>query len=344
MTRALGSLLDRCRRRTVRATSTVTPTQRSGDARQRARAVAAAIDRAMDLGLWEHANRLAQAGARLAPDSARLTERLARLLLAQDDAETALRLIEGCPGQPDSMRLMRAACLVQLGRKDEAHADLLCWSRKSTAPLDARLMLALLEWEAGDEHAAVLALLRNLRHLEDPRTIELLLLIAVARERDAQIREWADRLERCTAFGTRPAHLDLLLYSIAVPPSFVSAEASPEQITTLGMEIISLEHTLPSLVLAAEIEPQPDAARLIYGALECVHEDLQNPARAFECLARLALRLGDRGAAREWTTRGLDANPMSAPLRLLADRLEDRTPDVLAVIGREEPLTREHAA
>jgi hypothetical protein len=65
--------------------------------RRLARRLADAIDRAMALGLWEHADRLARTAASLAPGYARLAEPLARLRLAQGDPETAIRVIDcGC--------------------------------------------------------------------------------------------------------------------------------------------------------------------------------------------------------------------------------------------------------
>ena len=163
----IASLLARFRR-TDRPTDRSAPAAASpAEKALTARALADAIDRAMDMGLWEHAERIARSALRLAPASARLSEQLARLRLAQGRPETALTIIDSPWAQGEmyaSLRLLRAVCLVQVGRKQSAHSDLLRWSKKSTAPLDARLMLALLEWEAGDDHAATLSLLRNLKH------------------------------------------------------------------------------------------------------------------------------------------------------------------------------------
>jgi hypothetical protein len=341
----IGSLLGwRRRRDTPTAAVAVQPGPQTEDLRQRARALADAIDEAMEQGHWSRAERLARSAPRLARHSARLTERLARLRLAQGDPETALNLIDGAPRKLDSTRLMRAACLIQLGRKDEAHADLLCWSRRSTAPLDARLLLALLEWEAGDHHAAGMVLQRNLRHLEDPRTVELKLLLAVARHRDDQAQEWADRLCRCTFLGSRATHRDLMLYSLGIPPQQAQQERTKEQIEALAIELVSHEHLLPSLIAALEIERHTQSARFVYDGLIEGLDELSDRTQGFAFLARLALLCEDRAAARDWTTRGLDENPMSASLRLLLDRLDERAPDVLATIGNEAPSTQEHAA
>ena len=61
-----------------------------------ARRLGEAIDRAMDLGLWEHADRVAATALRLAPSHPSLTERLARLRLAQGRCDLALASIDGC--------------------------------------------------------------------------------------------------------------------------------------------------------------------------------------------------------------------------------------------------------
>jgi len=96
MPRVLRPILARFRR------AAATPPRRAADRpdvrddRGKARALADAIDRAMQMGLWEHAGRLARTAARLAPQSSRLSERLARLRLACNDPETALAIIDGC--------------------------------------------------------------------------------------------------------------------------------------------------------------------------------------------------------------------------------------------------------
>src|SRR4029453_17641159 len=147
------------------------------DEREVARRLADTIERAMDLGLWEHAQRVAESAAQLAHRFPHLADRLARLRLAQRDPQSALNIIDSCAVRPASLRLLRAACLLQLGQRIEAQLDLQEWSRRASAPLQARYMLALLEWHAGDAHAAMEALRRNLRQIEDPRTLTALLLI-----------------------------------------------------------------------------------------------------------------------------------------------------------------------
>jgi hypothetical protein len=345
MGRAFGSLLGRRRRGgSAVDASSGDPPPTADELRQRARALADAIDQAMASDRWAQAERLARSAPRLVRYSSRLTEQLARLRLAQGEAETALHLVDGAARQPDSMRLLRATCLVQLGRKHEAHADLLCWSRKSTAPLDARLLLAMLEWEAGDEDAAVTALLRNLRQIEDPRTIELLLLVAAARRREDQAHACAERVQQCTSLGPRPPHLDLLVRSLGIRTHDVPHEPTEEQIFTLAMELVSHEHVLPSLVTALEIERHEQHARLLHAALERILDELSDRTRGFECLARTAFVTDDRATAKDWTKRGLEENPLSAALHRLDEQLDPSASGVLAVIGRGPVRKQELAA
>lgn len=321
----IASLLARFRR-TDRPTDRSAPAAASpAEKALTARALADAIDRAMDMGLWEHAERIARSALRLAPTSARLSEQLARLRLAQGRPETALTIIDSPWAQGEmyaSLRLLRAVCLVQVGRKQSAHSDLLRWSKKSTAPLDARLMLALLEWEAGDDHAATLSLLRNLKHLEDDRTLELLLLIATRQERPEQAQVWARRLRECSAYGAGSSYLHLLCDSLMLPQRRSQDEPSPEQVDMLAMELIAAEQVIPALLAAQQLRPQPDVANLLYKAIEQALDDLADQLRAFEALARLALILEDREAARQWIEQALHRNPMSASLAMLKAEAE----------------------
>jgi len=322
MARVLAPILAR-----LRGSTSAPSRARSHDAdetnrRARAKALADAIDRAMHMGLWGQAERIARSASRIGPTSSRLTERLARLRLAQDDAEVALAIIDGCAEMTASLRMLRAACLMQLGRKQEAHADLLRWSKKSASPIDARLMLALLEWEAGDDCAATLTLMRNLKHLEDPRTLELLLLIAVAQDRRDRARFWARRLQEVSVFGIGSPYLNLLCCSLQVPPGRDAAEPTDAQVTMLAMELISAEQVIPSLVEAQRHHPSRGAATLLYRAIKHALDDLTDQARAAEALAKLALLLEEPAAAEHWARKGLERNPMSATLTMLLQHLK----------------------
>ncbi|UCD74843.1 MAG: hypothetical protein JSV91_13780 [Phycisphaerales bacterium] len=327
---------------------------RAAKDRTAARSMADAIDRAMELGLWEHADRLASCAARLAADHPRLTDRLARLRLAQGNAELALSLIEGCRQQPAAMRLLKAACLIMLGRKEEAHADLHRWSRRATAPLDARLMLALLEWEAGDHHAAIRAVARNLKHLEDPRSLQLLLLLALHDSRAEQAEKWAQRLRTCAAASPDVPNLDLLYRSLDLSPACHEVGPTDEQVNTLAMELVMAEPVIPALVEAQRRQPRRSSARLLCRALEAALPELTDQGAAFEALMSLAVLLDNHEAARGWAEMALELSPMSASVARFLQELPSPPPQaeagrrqVLATIGRapaEPPEIREKAA
>ncbi len=293
----------------------------AGQARRVARRLAAAIEKAGDAAA---AGRYAERGARFAAKSARLTECLARLHLSGGDPETALRTIDGCRSRPASLRLLRAACLLLLGQRAEAHLDLLHWSARATAPLDARVLLALLEWQRGHHDDAIRSLQRNLRHLDDPRTLAALVLVCAHRGRSGQVAFWASRLrEAARVGGTHGApDVEILLQSLGLPGR--AGEASPvrQEIDSLAMELLTAEPAIPALVEAQRLRPDPATIALLRQALERTHGDLADQSAGAEALSRLALLEGDRDATARWARRGLDLNPMSASLTRLANELD----------------------
>jgi hypothetical protein len=321
----LAPLLARFRREASapQQSATMSP----AETRLAARSLADGIERAMDLGLWEHADRIARSAMRLAPGSSRLSERLARLRLAQGAPEAALGVIEACHETTASLRLLRAVCRIDLGHPQPAHSDLLSWSKRSSAPLDARVILALLEWNLGDEHAATNALLRNLRHLEDPRSLELLVLLATKQGRRGQSAAWAARLRECARFGRGSAFTEVLLCSLGLPPDPSRAAPSEAHVEQLALELVTAEQVIPPLVEAQRRRFDADVADLLYRAILRARGELVDHVQALDALARLALLLDDRAAAERWLREGLELNPMSASLRMLERELEETAAD-----------------
>jgi hypothetical protein len=275
----------------------------------------------MAMGLWDHAERLARIAAPLAPGCARLAEPLARLRLAQGDPETALRVIEGCRTLPASMRLLRAICNLFLGAWSEAELDLRRWSARASAPLDARLLLGLLEWRRNDDATGTLK--RNLRHLEDPRTLQALVLVCAHRGQREQVKVWARRLRtRCAGEGAgATASIDLMLRSLGMDGVRPDVEPTPEQVNALAMELITYEPAIATLTEAQCRRTDVPTVRLLHRAIEQALPDLRDPAAAHHALARLAILEGDREAALRFARRGLDENPMSAALSLVLHEL-----------------------
>ena len=316
--------------------------------RRLARRLADAIDRAVALGLWDHADRLAKTAARLAAGYPRLAEPLARLRLAQGDPETALRIIDTCRTPPASLRLLRATCLLFLGSRTEANLDLYRWSGRASAPLDARLLLGLMERD-GDDSTAIRALLRNLRHLKDLRTLQALMLISTKRHRAEQAASWAGKLRAGCPAGTDHETLvtDVMLESLGMPGLRADAEPTADQVNALAMELITFEPAIPTLAEAQQRRPHLPTARLLWAAIELALPDLSDDATAFHVLARLSVVLGDLEAARGYAERGLAANPMSAQLALLVEELTQPTPPepagVVAVDDSDETSERSPA-
>jgi len=315
----------------------------AGDRSQRrlGRRLADAIDRAVALGQWDHADSLAKTAAPLAAGRARLAEPLARLRLAQGDPETALRIIDTCRTLPASLRLLRATCLLFLGSRTEANLDLYRWSGRASAPLDARLLLGLMERDS-DDSTAIRALLRNLRHLEDLRTLQALMLISTKRQRAEQAETWAARLHAGCPAGTdhETRITNLMLESLGMPGLRADAEPTPDQVNALAMELITFEPAIPTLAEAQKPRPHLPTVRLRTAAIEQALPDLSDDATAFHVLAMLSVVLGNPDAARRFAERGLAANPMSAQLALLVEELTQPTPpgpaDVGAAVGRDE--------
>ncbi len=302
-----------------------------------ARRLGDAIDQAAMAGRREESDRLAAEAAPLAARSARLTAVLARLRLAQGDPETALRLIEACRRRSASLRLLRAACQVLLGQHTEASLDLLRWSRQSSAPLEARLMLALMERDR-DGATSLEALQRNLHHMEDARTIEALLLLSVLRRRPQQTETWAARLAEGAASSAEAPVARILLESLGMAGSVVAQGHTADEVAALAMEVIAMERAIPVLTEAQRRRPHAPTIRLLRRAIELGLPDLSDQAAALHSLARLSLLLGERREAREYAERGLAANPMSAALAILAMQLAESAP------APAEPAALEQAA
>ncbi|MHC5115010.1 MAG: hypothetical protein ACYTGP_11355 [Planctomycetota bacterium] len=329
---------------------------RTVDHRATGDGLAEALDRAMELGLWEHAARIAKTATRLAETCPAVAERLVRLRLVEGRPDAALGLANRCREHSDELRLLKAVAHVHLGLRDHAHSDLLRWTRTSGAPSAARRMLALLDWESGDRHAATLALLRDLKRRDETRTLELLLLLATTQRRREQAATWAGRLRRVNARGADTPWGPLLRCSLQIDDEH-RATVAPDEVTSLADELLDAETVIPSLVEAQRRRTQPAVAELLYRAIERALPALRQPTTAIEALARLAHVRGDAAAARAWMQRARTRNPMSvtlaaierdidaplAPAASTPDRDHDR-PDVLARIGRDDRHEQEKAA
>lgn len=303
------------------------------DEREIARGLAASLDRAMQLGLWEHADRLAAGVGRLAERHPALAERLARLRLKQDNTEACLSVIDSCPARSASLRLLRAVCLLKTGRRAEAHFDLNEWSRRSTAPLQARLLAAMLEFQNGDPAAAIQELRRNLRQIEDPRTLAALALVCTGAGLKDQARLWADRLRSLLDWHPAGESHDLMLASLdlsSLATTAASTAPSESLVRQLAQELATNEPVIGALAEAQRLRCEPRTADLLRRAINRIMPELADQDAAYEALRTISQAMESAAGSGE--------APITEP---------DRR-DVLATIGKDavgnEQTTQERAA
>ena len=297
-----------------------------------------ALDLAIQYGQIEQAERIARSAERMAHGDTRLTERLARLRLARRDAEGALHLIDRCRHTSASIRLLRIVCQMRVGRVGDAHVALQQWSRRASAPTDARLLLALLEWTTDGPAAAVSPLRENIHHLVDLDSLQLLMLSAFERGCLDQASTWAGWLRAIAAFGRSEVCVDLLLGALDVVPcsaAMEQADRSPE----LALELTVAETVIPVLVAALRLEPDDAVRVLLMRSIEACLDDLSDQATAMASIGRLALEGGETATARRWAERAIEANPLSAPAAQLLRDCNADTDQPLPVEGAHLGLT-----
>ncbi|MEM7227885.1 MAG: hypothetical protein AAF432_03635 [Planctomycetota bacterium] len=230
------------------------PTQSVCRDQETAYALADAIDEALDRGQLAHAERIARTAVRLVSRAPRLLEPIARLRLAQGEPQIALDLLDQFGAMRESRRLLRALCLLQLGRRDEAHADLLQWSQRATAPMPARRLLALLDWCVDDHDTAMQQLLRNLHHLEDPSSLAQLVALSAASGRSELAARGADRLRQAAITRDDGASLRLLLDSLGMNKAEnIWPTASDDQVESLSRELLAQPAVIPALVSSCQL-------------------------------------------------------------------------------------------
>lgn len=283
--------------------------------------LASALERAVELGLWQRAERIARSAKRLAPDHPSLSEQLARYHFARGDAKTALRTIDACHLQTASLRLLRNICLILVGRTAEAQHDLLGWSRKTTAPVYARLVQALLVMQKGEYESARKLLKINLSQSENPLTLAVLVVICILEENFEQAHVWANRFYEANSWNEGPLDCDVFLKSLSLSRPALAHVPSEDRIDTLSREILDCEEIIPVLVQAQRLQFESRTAKLLGAAIERALSMLEKPQAGFEALAQLALAEENTTVARHWAELGLKQQPMSAPLARLVESL-----------------------
>lgn len=311
--------------------------------------IATALDRAMRQDQWAQARRLVLSAGRLTETFPHVAEQVARFHLASGDPLQALHLIDDSHVQTASLRMLRNVCLIVIGRESEARTDLQQWVKRSTAPLSARTLHALLEVGEKNYETARTQLRRNLKHLDDPTSLASLIALCVADDRQRQADHWADRFQKAMAGVPEFERYDLMLKSLRLARPAPSHRSDLRQVQTLALELLGHENIIPVLVSAQAIEFDPRTSRLLADAIEQALPDLDKPQAGLEALARLALCADDFNLARHWIERGSAAYPMSSGLARLCIQLEDviqaksapQTKDVIATLGPDTDV-RDH--
>lgn len=309
------------------------------DERALARSLAEALDEAIALGRLNQTKVIAQSARRIAHRHPQLTERLARLQLAADDADAALDLIDACRERTDSLRLLRCACLLQSGRIVEAHQDLSVWCHHSSAPIEARQLLAILEWEQGDLDAASIHLRNNLcdARVVDDKTLMLLTCLAAERGSSDEATKWAERLRQATWRRDITPDVNILIQSLGVNSVATAMAPTTEQLGALATELLAAESAIPALVESLEMEFDPAIADMLASGIERGIDEFASPAVAIEALAKLNIMLERYDRAAQWIERGRVQFPLSATLSLLEQAIAQRTET-----PKPQPRTQTH--
>ncbi|MHC4992849.1 MAG: tetratricopeptide repeat protein, partial [Planctomycetota bacterium] len=247
------------------------------------------LDEALRIVHGPRAARLARAASRLCADHPRLTERVARVHMMRDEPREAMSIIDRCRRNSSSLRLLRAVALVETGRRTEALRDLRLWDRRSSAPVRARILLADLEWHDGDTGAATRALQRNLRQVDDPTSIALLLTMSIIEERPTATRRWAERLRHSTAWGITSSMHEIMLESLGVRWTPQSGHATDRHVQTLADELVGCQQTIDPLAEALGRSGARDTGELLTRAVARALPQLAAPSAAMEAVARMLL-------------------------------------------------------
>jgi len=275
--------------------------------------------------------------------SPRMGEIIARWHLKHGRIDEALQVSDDyLLEKTASGRLLHDVCLCLAGQRVSAHLDLSDWSRRPECPTAARVLLAVLEMDDERPDRALDALRRNLDQIEDPLSIQMMILIHLERERPEEAAYWIQRLAQ-----TKRAWLEndqhRVRESVVCELAHVDSQApeSPpvELVEQLAIEIQGDENLIPSLVVGQKLEPDDATNRLLSLAIEKAMPELEHPKVVCESLARLALIRQDITAAKQWIHRGLELNPMSVPLAMMLVELPDSPlkskPDRAASTGVE---------
>jgi hypothetical protein len=291
---------------------------RPGEDRRLARAIA----RAAELGHDTLADRLSARATQRLHASTCLTEEVARQHLRRGRPHRAINVLDAGPAATDSRRLLRAICLAESGRRDEAALDLCSWSRSGSAPLDALLLLAHAAWDAGELDEAADLLHRCHAISSDPMCTELLLLLAIDRERPLSARRWFEQLRETPDMLFDPAPLRVLGSLLSLSGQDVLPKITSHSVRTLAMELSGSPASLLPLTRAAIAARRQEIIRLIADAVRHGESDLAGDVTGMEALVRCLHALREDREAADMLREGRRRFPLSAALARLEQELD----------------------
>jgi len=299
------------------------------------RALASDLERAVARGLTHAADALAAAVLRTGCTDATVLERVARMHDARGEWDRALEVVDAAEQQTASLALLRACCLVRLGRIHEALDHLSSQTQTTTSPLAARLLYALLHLDQGDTRDAIALLRQNATLCDDHHTQAALAcaLIAAGRPHDARIaldRMLAGRLHSdlwpgAVQFGR----------SFGIPECDISDDSTAADVETLATELTANESVIPTLIASQKLRANRTTLVLLQRSLRRCASQLADPVACIVARVEIEMLLGDTASAHRLIETGLRDHPMSLPLRSLHDQLQaqqqtDQTPRVAA--------------
>ena len=298
------------------------PVERSGRCRNEASALDALGGRHITVVSTENADALSKLhgnrrdrDATSEPQSA--PELAARAHLSAGRPDRAAHIVESLADPTSSTRLLTSVCHCLCARKAEAQLSLYSWARDHQCPTDARVLLALLQLDDGHTELAIENLQRNLDQIEDPRSIQLMIVIHLLAGRFGEAQSWAVTLRETAPAWTQQDDLANWLEALGFADVTTIEKPPARLIDHLALELIAYEASIPSLTVAQNLESDLTNAWLLIHAIKRALPDLEHPIIAIESLARLLLVVDEVDEARRWVQRGLAEHPLSAPLAML---------------------------
>ncbi len=290
-----------------------------------ASAAARAARAAIEAGDLDDAQDTIQFGLIDDPQHATLHELSAWCQLIEGRADLAVESLSRDARNVARRRLLLNVARCQSAQKQAAHLDLLAWNREERCPTEARLLLAILEAEAGNREAARAILTESLQHDADTLTCQMLVLLELEDETKAIPNSRSVNL-LAHAFS-HDAAVDRWITSLELPAPAALPDVPLEMIDQLAAQLLQRPDVIPTLVVAQRHAEQPHRVELLRRALGRIVWDLEHPLPAVEALGELSLLAGQYDDARRWVRHGLRDQPFSASLALMLDRIDRTAPD-----------------